>query len=383
MVVCLCGFLGSLATPQSADIEARLRAQAISGAEPDGSGKPSSWGQWLQVEIPFQMGRLAVLFLLGCGSGLIGQFLFEGALLTGTVRYVWLYVALFVCLLYFGAGVWGRLAQARLAWLEQAKIVKFGTTVLKALPVGLRNLVLGWLAGFFPDRFSLAFLLLALVTWDVTKAGVLMAGFGLSVLAGTLLMGFRPSDILRQLGNRLAATSVLGFSLYLVLLFLGFSFENGEFGLSSGEHSNHAVSADSSVVMLNTPVADFSVTDLEGKPQTLSAYKGKTVVLVTVGTHCPCVESYRNRLNVLANNYRSRDVVFLGFNSNANEPDAAIRKHLAVKPLAFPVIADTDQKLAEKLASACMTETYLIDAQGVLRYHGRIDDNIYHPEKVT
>lgn len=154
---------------------------------------------------------------------------------------------------------------------------------------------------------------------------------------------------------------------------------------NAGHPEAHVASVSSDVkgIRVGETVPDFALVDLDNKVRRLSAYGGKTVVLVTVGLKCPCVESYRGRLNELARAYADRNVVFLGFNSNANETHEQVLANRAARPFAFPVGCDSQQSIADLLGATHMTQVFLIDGKGVLRYRGRIDDNTYHPQSVT
>lgn len=172
----------------------------------------------------------------------------------------------------------------------------------------------------------------------------------------------------------------------LFLLILGGRFCQARIGVPQANHPEaHSASVDSEVkgIAVGETVPDFALVDLDNKVRRLSAYEGKTVVLVTVGLKCPCVESYRGRLNDLARAYAERNVVFLGFNSNANETHEQVLANRAERPFGFPVGCDSQQAIADLLGATHMTQVFLIDGKGVLRYRGRIDDNTYHPQSVT
>lgn len=144
-----------------------------------------------------------------------------------------------------------------------------------------------------------------------------------------------------------------------------------------------SVSSETKGIRVGETVPDFALVDLDNKVRRLSGYAGKTVVIVTVGLKCPCVESYRGRLNDLAKAYADRGVVFIGFNPNANETHEQVLASRAARPFDFPIGCDSGQAIADLLGATHMTEVFLIDGKGVLRYRGRIDDNTYHPLSVT
>lgn len=188
------------------------------------------------------------------------------------------------------------------------------------------------------------------------------------------------------LGRRLARWFPVYAVGALLALVIGGRFYQARPGkTAANDHPEHAASVSSTVtgVKVGETVPDFALVDLDNRVRRLSGFAGKPVVLVTVGLKCPCVASYRERLNGLAATYGPRGVAFLGFNSNANETHEQVLADRAAHPFDFPIGCDSQQSIADLLGATHMTEAFLIDGHGVLRYRGRIDDNTYHPKDVT
>jgi len=120
-------------------------------------------------------------------------------------------------------------------------------------------------------------------------------------------------------------------------------------------------------------VADFQLLDLSGKPATLKSANGLTAVIF-VATECPVSNAYNERMNALYKEYAAKGVHFVFVNSNRTESAEDVRAHLTEHKLSFPVYKDPDNRLADRLNAQVTPEVYLIDASGVLRYHGSIDD---------
>src|SRR5512136_1329772 len=66
---------------------------------------------------------------------------------------------------------------------------------------------------------------------------------------------------------------------------------------------------------------DFAVADIQGKPQRLSAYKGKYVVLEWFNSECPFVQKHYESGNMqsLQKKYGDKGVVWLTINSTATD----------------------------------------------------------------
>ncbi len=116
---------------------------------------------------------------------------------------------------------------------------------------------------------------------------------------------------------------------------------------------------------------DFKVEDLDGKPLSLDAFKGKVVMLDFWGTWCkPCREAIPF-LSQLYQRYRSQGLEIIGLDYEQNAPDAETAKpHVKrfVKESGIPYhIAMGDQELLLKLEIRAYPHTILVDRSGKAR----------------
>lgn len=115
---------------------------------------------------------------------------------------------------------------------------------------------------------------------------------------------------------------------------------------------------------------------LAGESTGLSSYANKNGVLVIfVSVQCPVSNAYNERMEALAQEWRSRGFGVVGINSNRTEPPDAVSSHAREHNLTFPILKDNNNVLADALGASFTPETYVFDASGTLRYHGRIDDS--------
>jgi peroxiredoxin len=128
-------------------------------------------------------------------------------------------------------------------------------------------------------------------------------------------------------------------------------------------------------LVIGQPAPDFTLTDLGGKTHWLKDYRGKIVAIAFIATQCPISNDYNDRMRAISEQYARQNVIFLGINSNFNEPPAEIKEHAAKNKLSFPILKDEGNKVADAYRAARTPEMFVIDAQGVLRYHGRIDNS--------
>jgi peroxiredoxin len=122
-------------------------------------------------------------------------------------------------------------------------------------------------------------------------------------------------------------------------------------------------------------VPAFELSDAHGKTHTLADYRGKNaLVLFFTGTGCPIANLYVPELNELQTQLGPKGLQILAINANAGDSPEAVRKHAEEFKIAFPVLLDGRQTLADALGATRTPEVFVADADGVVRYHGRIDD---------
>jgi peroxiredoxin len=127
-------------------------------------------------------------------------------------------------------------------------------------------------------------------------------------------------------------------------------------------------------VIIGQPAPDFTLSDVNGQSHSLKDYRGKIVALGFISTQCPVSNDYNDRMRAIAESYGKKNVVFLGINANFNEDTAEIKAHAAKHNLTFTILKDEDSMVADAYGAERTPELFLIDGEGVLRYHGRIDN---------
>jgi thiol-disulfide isomerase/thioredoxin len=122
-------------------------------------------------------------------------------------------------------------------------------------------------------------------------------------------------------------------------------------------------------------VNDFTLQDYRGKEHSLKELAdAKLVVVAFVGTECPLAKLYGPKLGRLAKEYGPKGVAFLGIDSNAQDAVTAIAAYARVHEIGFPVLKDLGSKAADAFRAQRTPTVYVLDAERVVRYAGRIDD---------
>jgi peroxiredoxin len=133
---------------------------------------------------------------------------------------------------------------------------------------------------------------------------------------------------------------------------------------------------------IGKPAPDFKATDIAGKAQSVSQYKGKIVVLEWNNPGCPFVHKHYDTQNMqkLQEYAASKGVVWISVNSGAkgkqgNMTPEEAKEHLA-ESKAHPssYILDESGAIGHLYEAKTTPHMFVIDAKGTLVYKGAIDD---------
>ena len=118
----------------------------------------------------------------------------------------------------------------------------------------------------------------------------------------------------------------------------------------------------SRVPAVGTPAEDFRLTDLEGKSQSLSQYRGKIVLVNFWATWCkPCT----TEMPAMQTTYdKLRDKGFVVLAVNELEDDAKVREHIKQYGHTFSVLMDRDNKVANQFGVFGLPVSVFIDQEG-------------------
>ncbi len=136
---------------------------------------------------------------------------------------------------------------------------------------------------------------------------------------------------------------------------------------------------------IGSPAPQFTLTTLDGRAFSLSeAARGhKAVVVMFIATKCPYSNAYNDRMRDMAAAYEKQGILFAGINSNKTEPAEEVIDHAKKHGFAFPLMKDPDNKVADLYDARHTPEIFVVDPEGKLRYHGRIDENYEDATKVA
>lgn len=125
---------------------------------------------------------------------------------------------------------------------------------------------------------------------------------------------------------------------------------------------------------LGAPVTGFTVTDMNGRAFNYSSLSGKVTVVIFFSTRCPMSNAFNYRRNKLYIDFATQ-VNFIVVDPNANESIDEVREYARTAEFDYPVYKDIGNVAADRFGAQITTDTFVIDASGVIRYHGYLEDS--------
>lgn len=123
--------------------------------------------------------------------------------------------------------------------------------------------------------------------------------------------------------------------------------------------------------MFDSLGTDFTLKDLNGKPVSLSDFRGKIVVLDFWATWCaPCIASFPGMQKAVNKFANDKDVVFLFINTSEKEEniDKKVSKFLKSKNYSFYVLLDKEYKARDAYNARSIPNKIFLDRNGNIRY---------------
>ena len=116
---------------------------------------------------------------------------------------------------------------------------------------------------------------------------------------------------------------------------------------------------------LGKPAPDFMLHDLNGKSVRLRDLRGQVVLINLWATWCPPCIAEMPDLAVVYNAHKSEGLVILGVNDQ--ERPQTVMDFISHNPLPYPILLDTDSRVARAYRTNFLPASFLIDRRGVLR----------------
>lgn len=131
-----------------------------------------------------------------------------------------------------------------------------------------------------------------------------------------------------------------------------------------GNTSGGSISPMDSDSLINSRAPDFALRDMTGKNVTLSAFKGKVVLLNFWATWCPPCRAEMPSLNKLYQEKKSRGFEVIAISTDRSL--SSVKDFLEKNKVSFPVLFDGDRTAAKVYRVFSMPTTFLIDRNGTI-----------------
>jgi peroxiredoxin len=110
--------------------------------------------------------------------------------------------------------------------------------------------------------------------------------------------------------------------------------------------------------------ADFSLTDMHGKPWTLKQLRGKVVLLNFWGTGCPpCVQEIP-ALDAMYDRFRAKGLVTLAI--TGFDDTTAVRSFLKAHRVSYPILPDSGHEVTDRFHVVAIPRSLVLDRSGKL-----------------
>ena len=165
--------------------------------------------------------------------------------------------------------------------------------------------------------------------------------------------------------------------------------ETGEPGAAASAGGDEAAQGGAAQAKVGEPAPDFTLMDHTGKEVTLSALKGKPVVLEWTNPTCPYVVRHYTDKTMSKTHTASggtEDVVWLAIDSSHFVTAEKAAEWREKEGFEHPVLMDASGEVGKIYKASTTPHMFVIDREGKLVYSGAIDDNDRgdkKPEEVT
>lgn len=109
--------------------------------------------------------------------------------------------------------------------------------------------------------------------------------------------------------------------------------------------------------------ADFTLADIEGKPWTLSALRGKVVLVNFWATWCPPCRKEMPDLEGLYERFKDQGFVILAI---SDEDAAKVKPFIAQRNIAYPILLDPGRKVNDLFVVEGIPKSFIYDRGGKL-----------------
>jgi peroxiredoxin len=128
----------------------------------------------------------------------------------------------------------------------------------------------------------------------------------------------------------------------------------------------------------------FTLPDARGGDMTLDPSVAPATVIVFTANGCPYALAWHDRIQQVARDYAGRDVTVIQVvgNDETGHPEDSVesmRRRVDDGEIAGPYLRDVDQETVAAYGATATPEVFVLDQDGVVRYHGAPDADHDNP----
>jgi peroxiredoxin len=128
----------------------------------------------------------------------------------------------------------------------------------------------------------------------------------------------------------------------------------------------------------------FTLPDARDGEVTLDPSAAAATVVVFTANGCPYALAWHDRIQQVARDYAARDVTVIQVvgNDETGHPEdsvASMRQRVESGETAGPYLRDADQEAVAAYGATATPEVFVLDRQGIVRYHGAPDEDYDNP----
>lgn len=129
--------------------------------------------------------------------------------------------------------------------------------------------------------------------------------------------------------------------------------------------------------VIDQPIEDFELKDLNGNTVKLSDYSGKIVFLNFWATWCPPCRDEMPYMQKFYDKYKDEDIVILAVNpamvenqgmGDSKKAEKKVRKFIDDNKYTFPVLLDSEDTAWSFYQQRGIPANYIIDTEGMIKY---------------
>lgn len=113
-------------------------------------------------------------------------------------------------------------------------------------------------------------------------------------------------------------------------------------------------------------VTDFTIGALDGDPIALADYEGEVIIMNFWATWCPPCRAEMPGINRFYEAYKDDGLVVLAINEE--ESAETVRPFIQTNNFSFPVLLDSEGRVAQQYSTRSFPTTFIIDRQGIIQH---------------